>query len=90
MEESKKKRHLLFRHRSIKKLGESNFEGVKKKYLYLKRKGFKKHNKKWQFLNQTNGNRIKKNFARKSVEQQATKRFIQPDQKKEKTKRKEF
>ena len=69
------------------------FETVKKKYLYLKKKVLVRNSRNKNFINKSNNklNLNKKNFARKFAEQQATKRFIQPDPKKnEKTKRKNF
>ena len=70
------------------------FEGEKKVLFQKKKRGFQEiFNKNKNFINPGSQKIVinKKNFARKFAEQQATKRFIQPDQKKnEKNKEKHF
>jgi len=95
MEKSKKKKTLTISTSfDKKKLGESNFRRGEKKVFIPEKKRFPRNTTKSDnFLNQTTHklNSNKKIFARKFAEQQATKRFIQPDQKKnEKTKEKNF
>ncbi len=95
MVESKKKKTLTISTSfDKKKLGESNFRRGEKKVFIPEKKRFPRNTtKSGNFINQSNNklNPNKKNFARKFAEQQATKRFIQPAQKKnEKTKEKNF
>ena len=95
MVESKKKKTLTISTSfDKKKLGEANFRRGEKKVFIPEKKRFPKNTtKSGNFINQSTHrlNPNKKNFARKFAEQQATKRFIQPDQKKnEKTKEKNF
>ena len=95
MVENKKKRTLTIS-TSIdkKKLGESNFRRGEKKVFIPEKKRFLRNTSKNNNFNNPGTykpNPNKKNFARKFAEQQATKRFIQPDQKKtEKAKEKSF
>ena len=96
MAENKKKRTLTISTSfDKKKLGGANFRNSEKKvFIPEKKKNINKNfSRNKNFLNQS-GNSIslnKKNFARKFAEQQATKRFIQPDQKKtEKNREKGF
>ena len=95
MVENKKKRTLTISTSfDKKKLGEGNFQGREKKiFIPEKKKLTRNFPKSKNFFSQTNNktNLNKKNFVRKFAEQQATKRFIQPDQKKsEKSKEKGF
>ena len=95
MVESKKKKTLTISTSfDKKKLGEANFRRGEKKVFIPEKKRFPRNTtKSGNFINQSTHklNPNKKNFARKFAEQQATKRFIQPDQKKnEKTKEKNF
>ena len=95
MVESKKKKTLTISTSfDKKKLSESNFRRGEKKVFIPEKKRFPRNTtKSGNFINQSTHklNPNKKNFARKFAEQQATKRFIQPDQKKnEKTKEKNF
>ena len=95
MVESKKKKTLTISTSfDKKKLGESNFRRGEKKVFIPEKKRFPRNaTNNGNFANQSNHklNPNKKNFARKFAEQQATKRFIQPDQKKnERTKEKNF
>ena len=95
MVESKKKKTLTISTSfDKKKLSESNFRRGEKKVFIPEKKRFPRNTtKSGNFINQSTHklNPNKKNFARKFAEQQATKRFIQPDQKKtEKAKEKNF
>ena len=94
MVESKKKKTLTISTSfDKKKLSETNFRRGEKKVFIPEKKRFPRNTtKSSNFINQSNHKlNPKKNFARKFAEQQATKRFIQPDQKKnEKTKEKNF
>ena len=86
MVESKKKRTLTISTSfDKKKLGESNFRRGEKKVFIPEKKRFLRNTTKNSNFNNPGTykpNPNKKNFARKFAEQQATKRFIQPDQKK--------
>ncbi len=95
MVEIKKKRTLTISTSfDKKKLGETNFRKGEKKVFIPEKKRFPRNTtKNSNFINPSNHklNPNKKNFARKFAEQQATKRFIQPDHKKnEKNKEKNF
>ena len=95
MVENKKKRTLTISTTfDKKKLGEPSFRrGEKKVFVPEKKRIPRNISKNSNFFNQSSHkqNPNKKNFARKFAEQQATKRFIQPDQKKtEKNKEKNF
>ena len=95
MVESKKKRTLTISTSfDKKKLSESNFRRGEKKVFIPEKKRFPRNTTKNSNFNNPSTykpNPNKKNFARKFAEQQATKRFIQPDQKKtEKAKEKNF
>ena len=86
MVENKKKRTLTISTSfDKKKLGEPSFRpGEKKVYIPEKKKSTSNFKKNKNFTNPGSQKIVinKKNFARKFAEQQATKRFIQPDQKK--------
>ena len=85
MVENKKKRTLTISTSfDKKKLGESSFRPGEKKVYIPEKKNTRNFQKNKNFTNQGSQKIVinKKNFARKFAEQQATKRFIQPDQKK--------
>ena len=86
MVENKKKEHLTISTSfDKKKLGEPSFRsGEKKVYIPEKKRSLRNFQKNKNFTNPGSQKIVlnKKNFARKFAEQQATKRFIQPDQKK--------
>ena len=96
MAENKKKKTLTISTSfDKKKLGEANFRRSEKKvFIPEKKKNINKNfprNKNFSNQNRPNVSLNKKNFARKFAEQQATKRFIQPEQKKsEKNREKGF
>ena len=86
MDEKKNKKKTLTISTSFnKKIDASSFKGEgKKTYSIAKKKPFKSNknfNKNIQNFNQSNKPDNKKSFARKFVEQQATKDFIKKDQK---------
>ena len=86
MDEKKNKKKTLTISTSFnKKIDASSFKGEgKKTYSIAKKKPFKSNktfNKNIQNFNQSNKPENKKSFARKFVEQQATKDFIKKDQK---------
>ena len=86
MVENKKKRTLTISTSfDKKKLGEPSFRSGEKKIYIPEKKKVTKNFQKNKSLTSPGSQKIvlnKKNFARKFAEQQATKRFIQPDQKK--------
>ena len=94
MVENKKKKTLTISTSfDKKKLGESSFRPGEKKVYIPEKKSARNFQKNKNFSNPGSQKIVvnKKNFARKFAEQQATKRFIQPDQKKsEKNKEKPF
>ena len=96
MVENKKKKTLTISTSfDKKKLGGANFRNSEKKvFIPEKKKNFSKNFSRNKNFLSPSSNSIglnKKNFARKFAEQQATKRFIQPDQKKsEKNREKGF
>ena len=95
MVENKKKRTLTISTSfDKKKIGESGFRPREKKaFIPEKKKSPRNFQKNKNFFGQSGQKPVinKKNFARKFAEQQATKRFIQPDQKKsEKNKEKSY
>ena len=94
MVEIKKKRTLTISTSfDKKKLGESSLRKGEKKVYIPEKKNVRNFQKNKNFINPGSQKIVtnKKNFARKFAEQQATKRFIQPDHKKsEKNKEKPF
>ena len=94
MEKNKNKKKTLTISSSVtKKVSPSSYNtsADRKKTFSIDKKPFSKSGRPWKKTSETPAKDNRKNFARKYVEQQATKRFIHPESKKpEKTKEKKI
>mgnify|MGYP001208728634 CR=1 FL=1 len=94
MEKNKNKKKTLTISSSVtKKVSPSSYNTSvdRKKTFSIDKKPFSKSGRPWKKTSETPAKDNRKNFARKYVEQQATKRFIHPESKKpEKTKEKKI